>query len=316
MNDPNPSGNPGGLLAREAQAAALWEQLRHFKLDDGNGPRTFAWRLAEEQGWPAEFTARAIEEYRRFLLLFALGEKRQSGDPSGKTAVRIVPSAIVDKVWHLHLLYTRSYWETLCGGILGVNLHHQPADGSSGESRSLDAVYRANMEAYRATFGQEAPADIWPAVTAARPLPLPPAGVPIAEIVSRMDRPPVSRRRIFYLASVSGIVLFVMTGLIFMRGPQAENELMTVVWVIFGIIFIGCVVISGVIAGVNDAGRKRPGLANRNRCSAWGWGGSGCSGGVGDSGGHGHSHSSHSCGGHSHSCGGHSCGGHGCGGGH
>ncbi len=183
----------GSLLAHDPSAWALWEKLRGLSFDRGSGPNTFAARLASEQGWSAEFTGRVIEEYRRFLLLFALEQRREKaplGSSENAPAVRIVPSAVVDKVWHLHLLYTQSYWGTLCQDILGASLHHQPADGSPGEAGTLDEVYRANMEAYRTTFGELAPGDIWPA-----PPGTPPPGLPLDAVLDRTSGPSKHQKR-------------------------------------------------------------------------------------------------------------------------
>lgn len=159
----NASTFQSGILAHDPQGAALWEKLCGLSFDRNAGPNTFAARLASEQGWSAEFTSRVIEEYRRFLLLFAMEQRREQVNPAIPGVVppvRIVPSAMVDKAWHLHLLYTQSYWETLCRDILGEPLHHQPASGSPGESATFDEVYQVNMENYRATFGELAPNDI------------------------------------------------------------------------------------------------------------------------------------------------------------
>jgi hypothetical protein len=134
----------------------LWRRLDAFELDSGGGAKAFSARLAREQGWSAEFTRRAIAEYKRFLLLAATGE-----EPS-------TPSEIVDKVWHLHLIYSRSYWETLCRDILGKPLHHDPGTGDPGEDRAFAARYRATRMRYPSVFGHEPPRDIWPCGTTPR----------------------------------------------------------------------------------------------------------------------------------------------------
>ena len=328
MSNPNPSENSSGLLTRDPRAAELWERLRHFSFDEGNGPRTFAQRLALEQGWSAAFTARAIEEYRRFLLLFALSENGAADAPADPPRVRIVPSAVVDKVWHLHLLYTRSYWGTLCGEILGRPLHHRPADGSPGEPASLADVHRANMDAYRATFGKEPPIDIWPAALRLPMVPSPSRKNSPATAVL----PPLAAVFTFLAA---GLTILLAFGVQANSTPGAGLEWITGLCVLFGVVFVGGLFITGANAAAGgSAGSHRVVARRRFRAGAGGGAGDffscGDSGGVtvvsGDaSGNHGHSHAahtgshdgsshSHSCGGHSHSCGGHSCGGHSCGG--
>ena len=80
------------------QGNPLWQQLCAFVFDDPAMEPPFTCRLAEGQGWSEEFASRAVEEYRRFLYLAAT----RPGP--------LVPSEAVDKVWHLHLLDTRSLW--------------------------------------------------------------------------------------------------------------------------------------------------------------------------------------------------------------
>ena len=87
----------------------LYESLTRFLLAP-----PFAKRLSRENGWSIHYTARAIAEYNRFVYLAAV------------SPTPVTPSEVVDKVWHLHLLYTRSYWQGLCAEVLGRPLHHDP----------------------------------------------------------------------------------------------------------------------------------------------------------------------------------------------
>ena len=80
-----------GLVATDRKAA----------LDDPSSSTTFTARLAKENGWKLSFARRVVEEYRRFLFLAAAAEHPVS------------PPDAIDQAWHLHLLYTRSYWENL-----------------------------------------------------------------------------------------------------------------------------------------------------------------------------------------------------------
>ena len=277
-------------ITHDPQIAEVWEKLRRFSFDRGGGPRTFAARLAHEQGWSQEFAAQAIEEYRRFLLLFALDAAERPASCEASPAVRIVPSAVVDKVWHLHLLYTQSYWEDLCRYLLGRPLHHLPADGSGGEETALASVYADTLAAYRRTFGHPAPAAVWPGAE------------------------PVAPRRAGR-GGFAGPVVVVAGGVFFVAT--------LVVVGILPFVFLEVAVVAAVFALTASNSRRRARGRNGNGGggeSAGAWDadvsgdGSPCThhdnghhGGGHDAGGH-----SHSCGGHS--CGGHSCGGHGCGG--
>jgi hypothetical protein len=137
---------------RGAEAdAALWHRLLAFDLDDGERRAlSFAARLARENGWPMARARQAIEEYRRFLFLAMVAGHA------------VTPSEDVDQVWHLHLVYTRSYWDRLCGEVLGCRLHHGPTRGGSGDGARFDQQYRATLASYERIFGAPPPPGFWP----------------------------------------------------------------------------------------------------------------------------------------------------------
>jgi uncharacterized protein (TIGR04222 family) len=134
------------------EVQALWEKLERLQLDDDNAVFDFSARLSKENGWSREFTSRVIQEYKRFLLL-----AMHAGHP-------VTPSEAVDQVWHLHLVYTRSYWQVLCGQILGRSLHHEPTKGGAMEGGKFREQYQRTLESYRRLFGEEPPADVWTSV--------------------------------------------------------------------------------------------------------------------------------------------------------
>ncbi|MBN9062810.1 MAG: hypothetical protein J0H41_10255 [Rhizobiales bacterium] len=74
----------------------------------------------------------------------------------------VTPSEEVDQVWHLHLAYTRSYWDDLCGTVLGGPLHHGPTRGGKRERTRYDQQYRQTLDSYERAFGGKPPKDIWP----------------------------------------------------------------------------------------------------------------------------------------------------------
>jgi uncharacterized protein (TIGR04222 family) len=130
--------------------ATLWDRIAAFPLDEPGADWTFTQRLARENRWSGEFAGRVIEEYRRFLLL-----AMAAGHP-------VTPSDGVDQAWHLHLTYTRSYWDDLCGAVLGRPLHHGPTRGGAAESAKFHDWYARTLDSYRRLFDAEPPADIWP----------------------------------------------------------------------------------------------------------------------------------------------------------
>ena len=129
---------------------ALWQQIEAFALDEPTAAFPFSHRLARDNGWSREQAQRVVAEYKRFVLLAMI-----AGHP-------VTPSDQVDQAWHLHLTYTRSYWEDFCGKLLPRPLHHEPTRGGSREGRKFDDWYGRTLASYRRCFGSEPPADIWP----------------------------------------------------------------------------------------------------------------------------------------------------------
>jgi len=129
---------------------ALWQSLRGFSLDDPAHAVPFSVRLQREQGWSSAHTSRVLDEYRRFLFLAATSDDL------------MVPSDAVDQAWHLHMLDTPSYWNDLCGRVVGHALHHTPSRGGYAEDARHASAYDATLRRYGEAFGEAAPADIWP----------------------------------------------------------------------------------------------------------------------------------------------------------
>lgn len=134
-----------------AVASDLWQRLADYEIGPPQASLTFAQRLARENGWRHDFTARVIREYKRFCYLaVAAGHE-------------VTPSDAVDQAWHLHLTYSRDYWERFCPEVLGTALHHGPTAGGADERRRYFDQYAATLKAYEDAFGQAPPEDIWPA---------------------------------------------------------------------------------------------------------------------------------------------------------
>jgi hypothetical protein len=127
----------------------LWSTLSHYSFGPEDAALPFAERLARDNGWSRVEAGRAIEEYRRFCFLAVT-----AGHP-------VTPSDQVDQVWHLHLTYTRDYWERFCPHVLGRPLHHGPTAGGSDEQHRYFTQYAETLRSYERVFGSP-PADLWP----------------------------------------------------------------------------------------------------------------------------------------------------------
>jgi len=123
----------------------LWEKIQNFNFDDQNSSYPFSKKLANENNWSNLFTQNAIAEYRKFIFLCCIS-------PCGAS-----PSDIVDKIWLLHLTYTKNYWEDFCSNSLQQDVHHHPSKGSImkklySKTRTISIVQdfwdRQNVERY------------------------------------------------------------------------------------------------------------------------------------------------------------------------
>jgi hypothetical protein len=130
--------------------APLWEKIKTFELDEPDSSLSFSDRLARENGWELEYALGAIEEYKRFMYLICA-----TGEPC-------TPSDQVDQVWHLHLIYTRSYWHDWCRDTLGRDIHHGPTRGGQKEGEKFTDWYARTLAHYEREFGTAPPPAFWP----------------------------------------------------------------------------------------------------------------------------------------------------------
>jgi hypothetical protein len=127
----------------------VWKALSLYIVGPEDAALSFAARLARENGWSPATAERVIEEYRRFCYLAVTAEHP------------VTPSDAVDQAWHLHLTYTRDYWERFCPEVLGRPLHHGPTAGGSEEQHRYFTQYAETLRSYERVFGTP-PADLWP----------------------------------------------------------------------------------------------------------------------------------------------------------
>lgn len=124
----------------------LWDKISQFDFDDPPGEYGFSTRLANENYWTKDFTAKALLEYRKFMYLAATSD------------LMVSPSEIIDIVWHQHLIFTQSYQE-FCA-LLGRQIQHIPSTHNREEFEKFKAAKERTRKLYLQSFG-EPPADIW-----------------------------------------------------------------------------------------------------------------------------------------------------------
>ena len=132
------------------ELAALRARVEAYAFDRSDEAKPFTKRLCEQTGWSARRAARAIAEYRRFVIMAVAADHTVS------------PAHDVDEVWHLHLTETRRYWGEFCGEVLGKPLHHDPSRGGEDEDALYHALYLRTLDSYERLFDEPAPKDVWP----------------------------------------------------------------------------------------------------------------------------------------------------------
>jgi hypothetical protein len=130
--------------------AGLLDRIMRHDLDRTDVSLPFSERLARENGWPQDFAHRVIHEYKRFVYLACLSSDE------------LTPSDEVDQAWHLHLAYSRDYWDVFCPQVLGRSLHHGPTRGGLAEAERFQSNYLKTLTFYETVFGEKPPRDIWP----------------------------------------------------------------------------------------------------------------------------------------------------------
>ena len=128
-----------------------WAAISSYQIGPAGTALSFAGRLARENRWSPDFAARVIGEYKRFCFLAV------------SAGHEVTPSDAVDQAWHLHLTYSRDYWERFCPEVLGMPLHHGPTAGGAAERDRYFEQYARTLQSYEAAFGEVPPADVWPA---------------------------------------------------------------------------------------------------------------------------------------------------------
>ena len=223
-------------------------------------PPALEGKLVAEQKWTPDYARRVLTEYRRFIHLAATAGHE------------VTPSQVVDEAWHLHLTFSRDYWERLVP-LLPAPLHHEPAAGEPGDAQKYAAQYRRTLDDYRREFGEDPPADIW-----------------------RVARPPRRARFLMVPAVLGSVGILIAVSFFFQLSGLA-------VAVLGGLLFL-------LIGGFAAAAQPQPAPHDPRKEGGSGGGGS-CGGGAGCgyTGGDACDSSGDGGGGDSGSCGGGGCGG-------
>jgi hypothetical protein len=145
---------------------SLWLRLCHYHFDHLVPPglwlkvasrfggvhastKAFAHKLAQKQGWPEAFALKAVGEYKKFVYLGIVSE------------FVVTPPAVIDQVWHQHILFSKAYRD-FCRDVICYEFDHHPELISlEDQTNTFSAQYLDTLALYRKEFGTEPPADIW-----------------------------------------------------------------------------------------------------------------------------------------------------------
>ncbi len=147
-----PSNEPEIVMPESISDKPLWAAIAAHVFDHEEHELTFSKRLARENAWTPAFALHAIEEYRKFIYLVCVSPKT------------LTPSDEVDQVWHLHVTYTRDYWDVFCKNVIKRPLHHGPTQGGDEESKKYEECYQNTLSLYSTELGTEPRIDMWPDV--------------------------------------------------------------------------------------------------------------------------------------------------------
>ena len=125
------------------------DKIMQFQVVCNGDEKLFIYKLSKENKWSIAFSEQAFFEYKRFIYLASLGR------------TRVVPSKIIDKVWHLHLSFTKSYWIEMCENILQKEIHHNPSLlTTDSKTRDLED-FRNTIDLYRQVYNAIPPVACW-----------------------------------------------------------------------------------------------------------------------------------------------------------
>ncbi len=282
----------------------MWDKLNEFSLDIPEVDFSFSDRLARENGWTKEYANRVITEYKKFVFLSAT---------SGKS---LTPSDEVDQAWHMHMIYSRSYWNEMCKDILGgFMFHHGPTKGGKLEAERFHNQYQYTLDLYAEVFNETPPSDIWPSVEK-RFSPMDYKRIDVTKNII-LNKNKVKEYMISYALPLVGALLISLFTFSTETNPKEDSNFW---WWVLGIA-IAIFIIRGIYRYANkDERRSRSSSSSSSSSSTYDSGCSvvgsffGCSSSSSSSSGCGSSGcGSSGCG--SSGCGGGGCGGGGCGGG-
>ena len=189
------AANPLPPPSEEGISADSHKKLIAYSVGPPGIDLSFKERLAHENGWGMAKAERAFQEYKRFAYLCA------------HSKISCTPSMEVDQVWHLHMTYTRDYWERFCPDVLGFKLHHGPTEGGALEDEKHHDQYERTLLYYEQVFGRPPPSDLWPSTKERF------SSFPHLRWVNLSEYSLTPKSKIFLAVAVTAVVFFMLGSL-------------------------------------------------------------------------------------------------------
>ena len=110
-------------------------------------------KLCDKSGlkWSRAKARKGIQKYKQWLYL-------KLHDPMA----RLVPTELIDDVWHYHILDTKAY-ATDCQRVFGKFLHHFPYFGLRGgdDADNLKSAFLQTRQLFSKVWGEEVAPDVY-----------------------------------------------------------------------------------------------------------------------------------------------------------
>ena len=139
-----------GVGVMNIAAIAAQARINHDRLHPWDLSKVGAY-LVEREGMNPVNVEAIMAEYKRFLAITL-------AMPPGEN---FPISAVVDPIWHTHLMFTHDY-TSMCHAVAdGIYIHHVPATTDEERGRLCSAYRENTLPIYREAFG-EPDQQFWP----------------------------------------------------------------------------------------------------------------------------------------------------------
>lgn len=126
------------------------EQYHFDRIKGYQFPISLKEQLMRQNRWTANFTAKALEEYLRFIHLTIISEKS------------LKPSQIIDSIWKIHFTLDQDCWKQIITFLPeDLSRYPHPYKYAASYQHLYKQKYQETLQLYRQEFGEEPSNIIW-----------------------------------------------------------------------------------------------------------------------------------------------------------